>query len=163
MSLTSTVQFKQGKDVEAWLDRYFGERGFKIEKLSMEEERVQHIGDRRFKKGKWSYLIEYKSGIQTYTTGNIFLETVSVDTTKTPGWVFTCKADWIVYACLLNHKLLWFKPDTLRIKITQMQQRYPTVFTGKGQNKNYKTHGVIVPLAIAEKELASHVTQLSTN
>lgn len=158
--LVDTQQFKNGKDVERFLDGFLAERGWRVEVLTPHEERKLHLGDRRLHRGAESVLIEYKSGIQTFYTGNVFLETISVDSTGAPGWVYTCRADWIVYAALLNSKLLWFKPDNLREKIEGLKLRFRTVKTSKGQNSGYDTHGVIVPLAVAVSELAHTVTRL---
>lgn len=160
MKLADTTQFKNGKDVERFLDAYFSALGFAVEVLGYEEERVKHLGDRRLHRGGLSILVEYKSGIQTFYTGNVFLETVSVDATNRPGWVYTCQADQIVYAALLNRKLLWIEPKILRDRINGFQQRFRTVKTSKGQNTGYDTHGVIVPLAVAESELAWRVTEI---
>lgn len=105
-------------------------------------------------------LVEYKSGIQTYYTGNVFLETVSVDTENIPGWVYTCQADYIIYATLLNKKLLIFRPADLRQRIEELKQRFLTLKTNKGQNIGYNTHGVIVPLEVAESELTYKIIYL---
>lgn len=161
MRLEQTPQYRQGMAVEAFLDEYFSvAHGYHIERVSGYEERVEKKGDRRFyRDGRWTF-VEYKSGIQTYYTGNVFLETISVDTANIPGWVYTCRADVIVYAALLNDRLLLFHPDDLRHQIGDLSRRYRTVKTGKGQNTGYATHGVIVPLFVAESELAFTVLHL---
>ena len=160
MKLVDTQQFKQGKDVEVWLDTYFRGRGFEIRALSIDEERRQCLGDRHFSKGEHSFNVEYKSGIQTAITGNVFLETISVDTANKPGWVYTCRAEYLMYACLLNRKILVFKPDELRARIDELKKKFKTVATSNGQNQGYKTWGVIVPLEYAENELAYKVIDL---
>jgi hypothetical protein len=159
MSITLTDQFKQGMHVEAFLDGYFIGRGYRVEPATTEQERIQCKGDRCLYLGERTHWIEYKSGIQTFYTGNVFLETISVDTTNKPGWVYTCQADAIVYAALLNKRLLFFRPATLREKIEDLKRRFPEVKTNKGQNNGYNTHGVIVPLSVAEAELAYNVIQ----
>jgi hypothetical protein len=146
--------------IEAFLDDYFTALGYRIERLTAHEERIEKKGDRRFYEGVRRILVEYKSGIQTYYTGNVFLETISVDTHNIPGWVYTCQADVIAYAALLNNEILLFRPDDLRRCISDLQRRFRTVKTGKGQNAGYNTHGVIVPLAIAETELAYRIIRL---
>ncbi|MCC6192098.1 MAG: hypothetical protein IT318_23965 [Anaerolineales bacterium] len=45
--LVETAQFQRGKDVEAFLDGYYGRRGWQVEVLSADEERGQKLGDRR--------------------------------------------------------------------------------------------------------------------
>lgn len=158
--LVDTPQFAEGKSVERILDKFFETRGFQIEQTSVEQERQLHLGDRIFTKSGNSFFVEYKSGIQTYYTGNVFLETISVDSLEIPGWVYTCKADWILYATLLNGKILVFKPDVLRQKIEELKKKFRVVKTSKGQNQGYDTHGVIVPLSYAEAHLAEKVITL---
>lgn len=155
--LTDTVQFANGKQVEAYLDDFFRKAGFVIKQTTSYEERRLCLGDRRFYKGDKKFFVEYKSGIQTYYTGNVFLETISVDATGRLGWVYTCQADYIFYAALLNRKILVFRPQKLRAEINALKSRFRETKTGKGQNKNYNTHGVLVPLDYAEKFLAEKI------
>ena len=158
--MIDTEQFKNGKQVEIWLDQFFRARGFIIEQTTAHQERVLYLGDRMFSKDDKTYYVEYKSGIQTFYTGNIFLETISVDTSNRPGWIYTCKADFIFYACLLNQKILVFRPDKLRAEIDILKSKFQEVKTGKGQNKGYNTYGVIVPLDYAEKHLTEQIIDL---
>ena len=158
--LIKTPQWKSGQDVEKFLDEYYSSRGFSIERLSDAEERQQHLGDRRFIRDGQAFLVEYKSGLQTSYTGNIFLETISVDTANIPGWVYTCQADYIFYACLPLGKILIFIPDDLRARIEGLKNKFKTVSTSKGQNVGYKTWGVIIPLEYAETELAHKIVYL---
>jgi hypothetical protein len=154
---TETPQWKSGMTVEAYLDRFFRSRGWGVSRTTPHQERVECLGDRIYVMEDDSYFVEYKSGIQTGATGNVFLETISVDTQNKPGWVYTCKADYIFYAALLNGQILVFEPATLRSVIESLKQQFRTVKTGKGQNKGYNTHGVIVPLEYAAKHLTYQV------
>lgn len=160
MSILNKDQFKRGKDVEAWLDKFFQRRGWKITQTTPYEERVLRLGDRRFWKDGRCLRVEYKSGIQTFYTGNIFLETVSVDTANKPGWVYTCKADVIFYATLLNKKILVLRPDKLRGQMETLKVKFREVATKHHQNDNYNTHGLIVPFVYAEKWLAERVIRV---
>lgn len=160
MTILNSDQFKNGKDVEAWLDKYFRLRGWEIVEATPYEERAQCLGDRRFRKEGRAWWIEYKSGIQTFYSGNIFLETVSVDRFNKPGWVYTCQADYILYAALLNGLILVFSPGRLRQHIETLKARFREVQTVHHQNAGYNTHGVIVPLAYAETRLAEKVIRL---
>ena len=160
MAFIDKDQFKNGKNVEAFLDDFFANRGWIIQHTTPHEERVLCLGD-RFYTGKGRRLaVEYKSGIQTYYTGNVFLETVSVDAKSKPGWVYTCKADYLFYATLLNGKILVMIPDKLRERIETLKRNYPVVQTRHNQNDGYNTHGVIVPLAFAEKHLTEQIILL---
>jgi hypothetical protein len=160
MTFTDKDQFKNGKDVEAWLDSFFRSRGWIITQTTPHEERVLCLGDRHFIKERITLLIEYKSGIQTCYTGNIFLETVSVDTQNKPGWVFTCRADYIFYAALLNGEILIFTPDHLRESIPELRRLFREVKTAHNQNDGYNTHGLIVPLRYAEEHLALKIIDI---
>lgn len=161
VNLINTVQFTNGKAVESFLDEFFGGRGYSIRQTTPHEERVLCLGDREFRGDGFHFYVEYKSGIQTFYTGNVFLETISVDTgNKKPGWVYTCRADFVYYACLLNGKILVFLPDDLRAVIETLKLSFREVPTGKGQNQGYNTHGLIVPLAYAEKSLAKEIIRL---
>lgn len=160
MKFTNKDQFKNGKAVEAWLDEFFRGRGWRIEQATQHQERVLCLGDRLFHKTGLDLWIEYKSGIQTSVTGNIFLETISVDSQNKPGWVYTCNADYIFYAALLNYRILIFKPDFLRSEIETLKTKFPTRCTKNHQNEGYNTHGVIVPLDYAEVRLAEMVIRL---
>lgn len=160
MRLIDTPQFHQGKNVEAFLDEFFKYRGWSITQTTDHEERGLCIGDRHYERGTRKHNIEYKSGIQTFYTGNVFLETVSVDSQNKPGWVYTCQADAIFYAALLNKKILVFVPDYLRSVIETLKTQFREVPTKHKQNKGYNTWGVIVPFEYAEKHLSSQVIDI---
>lgn len=143
--------------VEKYLDSFFRYRGWSIKKTSYRQHRILHLGDRVFSKEGKRYFVEYKSGIQTFYTGNIFLETVSVDRAGKPGWVYTCKADYLFYATLLNEMILVFEPDKLRLVIDQLGRVFQEKSTNHQQNKGYNTSGILVPLEYAKNNLASKI------
>lgn len=158
--VTDKVQYTNGKAVESILDEFFGGQGFLIRRTTPHEERVLYLGDRHFSKPHRGFFVEYKSGLQTHYTHNIFLETVSVDSASKPGWVYTCRADYVCYACLLDGKILVFLPEYLRSVIESLKQKFREVKTSKGQNQGYNTHGLIVPLDYAEKHLVKEIIRL---
>lgn len=155
-----TPQFVSGQSVAEYMDRFFRVRGWKVIPTTPHEERVLCLGDRHFLRDGDHYHVEYKSGIQTHYTGNVFLETVSVDSAGKAGWVYTCQADYIFYAALLDGKILIFKPEKLREEIEGLKLRFKTVKTSNNQNSGYNTHGVIVPFEYAEKHLTCKVIEI---
>lgn len=159
--LTETPQWASGQSVERFLDMFFQHKGWTIERTTPHQERVLCLGDRIYSKGDETYFVEYKSGKQTRHTGNVFLETISVDATNIPGWVYTCQANYIFYAALLNHKILVFVPARLRMRIEMLKTQFRVVKTSNEQNKGYNTHGVIVPLEYAAHYLADKVINIS--
>lgn len=160
---TQSTQFKTGKSVEAALDTFFKAQGFSITRTSAHQERWLHLGDRIFRKAGKRWFVEYKSGIQTAYTGNVFLETISVDTPGRvkAGWVLTCRADFLVYGTILNGALLIFIPEQLRAALPALRTQFPEVATGKQQNKGYNTHGLLVPFGYARDHLAARVINLA--
>ncbi len=157
-SFVESPQFKSGMKVETFLDQYFSNE-FEITPTTKYQERTLCLGDRIYKKDSTIFFVEYKSGIQTHYTGNIFLETISVDKPCKPGWVYTCQADFILYAILLDGLILVFKPNNLRQQIADLKRKFPEKPTSKAQNKGYNTHGVIIPLDYA-KSLAQKIIKL---
>ena len=155
-------QFKQGKDVEKYLDNFFQQRGFSIRQTTPEEERILCLGDRQFSRNGKSFFVEYKSGIQTHYTKNIFIETISVDDPVyfKKGWAYTCRADWLIYATVLDNCLLIFRPDILRKRIENLKINFREVSTSNHQNKDYNTHGLLIPFEWAKENLASQVISI---
>jgi hypothetical protein len=161
VEFTKKAQWISGSEVAEFLDDWYAERGWSIEPTTRHEERDLCLGDRHFRRGNKHYLIEYKSGIQTFYTGNLFLETISVDSQGKLGWVYTCRADFIFYAMLLNHKILVFRPVFLRDQITNLKAQFRETKTRNNQNDTYDTHGLIVPAAYAEQHLASQIIHIN--
>lgn len=101
-------------------------------------------------------------------TGNIFLELVDVwindsrykDIIKDhrqPGWVVTCKADWIFYAVPLLNRVWIMRPDDVRAYVDDMNEmlkqkrrrflKQPNLFQlASGQWVQYQAMGLAVPL-----------------
>ena len=144
-------QFKRGKKHERKLDDIFSSRGWAITQTTKEEERTQHRGDRVYRKGDDELYIEYKSDETASRTGNLFIETVSVDTDNVPGWAYTCQADWIFYYLPFEGLIYVIKPGDLRKLLPRWQKDYPTISTN-GQSKGYNTHGILVP----QREFEEH-------
>lgn len=159
---TETPQWNSGSDVADFLDAYFRAQGWQIDRTTETEERIQCLGDRHFRKPDKHLYVEYKSGLQTAYTGNVFLETVSVDSQQKPGWVYTCQADYLMYAILPKSKILLFVPRELRERMEDLKARFREVPTGKGQNVGYKTWGLIVPLDYVEQHVAHKVIDCGT-
>lgn len=160
VEFTSTPQWKSGTRVADFLDKFFTARGWFIWNTTPHEERVLCLGDRHYQHEDTHYFVEYKSGIQTRVTGNVFLETISVDTQNKLGWVYTCRADFIFYATVMNGCILVLKPDELRSKIDYLKTRFRETKTGKNQNGTYNTHGLIVPFNYVKEHLTEQIINI---
>lgn len=148
-----TQQLAKGAGAEARLDRHFADR-FQIEPATHNQQR-QGI-DRRFthRESGIIYTVEYKTDWTAGRTGNAFVETVSVDRERTPGWAYSSQAEWLVY----------FVPKRLtiyRIAFTDLRARLPLwLATCKPAppipNHGYHTLGILVPLC-EFAQVADHI------
>lgn len=155
-------QWQRGQMVEGILDVFCKLRGYSIRKLTQDEERKLCLGDRELTKNGTKVFIEYKSGIQTHYTGNVWLETISVDDPDhyKLGWVYTSQANYIIWAAILDNCLLFYEPEYLRAHIEEWKKMFREVPTSHNQNDGYNTWGLIVPLAYAKEHVASYVFQI---
>lgn len=92
--------------------------------------------------------IEYKTDWTTFNTGNIFLETISVDTTNKPGWLYSSKAGVLVYYIPQTGKLYTVRFSKLRAYFIPRVDNYRKVSANNG---TYNTWGILVPLNEFEK------------
>jgi hypothetical protein len=88
--------FEGVKPYEAELDKYFS-TAYEIQPASREQERSGV--DRIFthKASGLRYSVEYKVDMHTATTGNVFIETTSVDSEDKCGWALTSTAQILMY------------------------------------------------------------------
>ena len=145
------TQLKKSKQAETRLDKHFAE-WFDIAHVPL---RVDRCGiDRIFTsraglpdEGE-RYTVEYKCCEKAQSTHNAFVETISVDATNTPGWAYTCQADWLFYYVIGDELVYMLKPETIRKNLPQWEKKYRT---RSSQNDGYKTWGICVPLFEFEK------------
>jgi hypothetical protein len=134
------TQQAQGEAGEAVLDRFFS-RWYRILPAGRAQQR-RGI-DRVFVAGQRRLAVEYKSDSTAAKTGNAFVETVSVDTSRTPGWAYTSQADFLVYFIPPDGLVYVVQLATLRRALPGWLRRYPVRAI---PNEGYHTHGVLVPL-----------------
>lgn len=158
---TQNRQFKVGKSGEYELDRFFARYGWSISPTTPDQERRLCLGDRVFIRHEGTFYIEYKYDMWTLRSGNIFLETISVDTSGKKGWLFTCQADYIFYAAPGHKVIMTFRPTVLRENAAYLQRTFKTVSTAPQLNVGYKTHGILVPIEYAKSKLAGRVLPFS--
>ena len=136
-------QLAKGEAAEAHLDRHFATR-FHIAPATRAQQR-QGI-DRHFthRQSGATYTIEYKTDWKAAHTGNAFVETVSIDREKIPGWAYTSQAEWLAYF-LPSHSTIYL------IHFSELRRRLPQwLATCKSAppipNRGYHTLGILVPL-----------------
>jgi hypothetical protein len=146
-----------GSAVEQWLDTYFGQ-WFRIKLATRWEQRLGI--DRWFleRVGSNRWAVEYKADWTASRTGNVFIETISVDTKRIPGWAYTSQAHWLVYALPKTGEIYAVPMAQLRAQLESWSQRYPTRAV---PNRGYHTHGLLVPLDMF-KRLAESLVPASS-
>lgn len=134
-------QLEKGEGFEDVLDRYFSKR-YKVEKVSMS---AQKSGiDRVFTHPeKFRYSVEYKADEITHRTGNVFIETVSVDTHDKPGWGYSSCAQMLIYYPVGTNTAYGIPMLTLKNLLVEWKKKYKERPVA---NNGYKTYGIPVPL-----------------
>jgi hypothetical protein len=138
---TFAAQLAEGQEGEAIIDRWLAARYSDIEPAVMKDQRRgidrwatdtdgQRVG------------IEIKSDGQGHRTGNVFVETISVDRTGKPGWAFTSQADVLIYWLRKNGTGWLLDPATVRAKVWHWTRAYPVK---TASNRDYHSYGVLVP------------------
>jgi hypothetical protein len=144
-----------GKYGEAIIDKFLASH-YKILDVS-DIRKYQETGiDRILMRPDGSMVnVEYKFDLASKRTGNIFFETVSVDTQNIPGWGWSSQADYWIFL-IPEDEMLVVEPKKLRILVWQHRLN---VVEKKGPNKNYKTLGVPIPLEQV-RQIAHYMTNL---
>lgn len=145
---TSTHGFnqkvKQSEEDNKVLDRFFS-KWYDILRMELA---IDKIGIDRLwtdKEQKVRYSVEYKADRRAAETGNAFVETVSVDKTNTPGWAYTCAAQFLVYYIPQQNKAWIMSTIAIKNKVDEWKKKYRAV---KAVNENgYTTYGIAVPFS----------------
>lgn len=143
---TFAQQVHTGAAAEAKLDRWAEQRfGEPPEQVDMA---MQKAGIDRTVAG---ITLEYKADSQGHRTGNVFLETISVDRTGKPGWVWTTEADWVVYWLPASGDGWLLAPAALRDRIWDWSRRFRVKVSS---NPTYHSYGLLVPVGELEQVAA---------
>ena len=69
-------------------------------------------------------LVEYKSDWKASRTGNVFVETVSVDTENKPGWAYASQADILIYFLPDDDLVYVMRMEDVRGHLEEWGRRY---------------------------------------
>ena len=136
------TQFKEGKVAEAAMDNFF-QQWYEITPVSRDAERkgvdriFTHKDDGR------KYVVEYKADSVAAKTGNVFVETVSVDTSNKLGWAYTSYAQLLIVYIPPKGDIFVCHMSLVKGLLPVWTKLYPLK---SSQNDGYKTWGVLVPL-----------------
>jgi hypothetical protein len=142
-----------GDEGEQFLDRFFEQRGNKVESVTMEEQKRDKV-DRRITNIKSGYvaLTEYKTDEKAKQTGNIFVETFSNAEYGTAGWIGSSVAEWLVTLipdeCILITRLAKVRECYATKWYSRNHKSVPNEVNGN----IYHTIGAIVPIEKYIKE-----------
>jgi len=139
-------QLDKGQKAEVFLDKFFSEH-FDYTVLTVTREQQQRGIDRTFiKRGatQFRFTVEYKTDWTASRTGNVFVETVSVDSANKPGWAFASQADLLIYYVPGDDLIYVMFLSKLRRMLPRWQGQYPSA--PPIPNKGYNTLGLLVPM-----------------
>lgn len=150
---TSTVHtfdksYEAAKLYDAELDKHFGQ-AYDLTKASRAEERR---GIDRFfchRQTGVSYSVEYKTDHKAHESGNVFIETMSVDTAGKRGWAYTSTAQVLVY--FIPQREAALRADMLTVKRRLSEWAvYPErpAWNKSRSGELYRTLGLLVPLEV---------------
>ena len=136
------TQLQQGQQAERSLDLIL-EITFQIQPANREQQRrgIDRLLTHRETGQRWR--AEYKADHQAHTTGNAFVETISVDRDLKLGWAITSEADLLFYFIPESGLIYILSFSTLREQLPRWLRRYPCRSI---PNQGYGTHGILVPL-----------------
>ncbi len=101
--------------------------------------------------------VEYKFDLASARTGNLFFETVSIDTRNIPGWGWSSEADYWIFL-LPSKEVLVIEPSKFRDLIWKSRFKFKEK---KVSNSDYNTYGIPIPINKV-KEIAHFSTKLSS-
>ncbi|ACK65724.1 conserved hypothetical protein [Rippkaea orientalis PCC 8801] len=136
-----------GKQGEAILDEWL-KSIYKILDVSSIE-KYQKMGiDRLLMRSDGSIItVEYKFDLASARTGNLFFETISVDTKNLTGWGWSSQADYWIFL-IPTPEIIVIEPNKLRNLVWELRS---ILKEKKVPNINYNTWGVIIPLKQVKK------------
>lgn len=133
---------------ERELDKAFEAMGWDVRPVSRELQK--HGVDRwwiHLRSGR-EWFVEYKCDSIGHRTGNVFVETLSVDSAEKLGWAYTSKAQQLVYYMTGAGYAFVVPMNAVKTRLVHWNRVYPE--KGPVMNKgrfgdNYNTYGLAVP------------------
>jgi hypothetical protein len=135
-------KLKEGEEHERTLDKFFS-KTFDVKDV---DSSLQRAGiDRIFENKDTGAVtrIEYKADSRAASTGNVFLEIVSVDKNNKAGWALTSQSQIIIYYVPPLGVAYFINTVALKTCIGTLSEKYKTA---KARNPGYCSVGVLVPL-----------------
>jgi hypothetical protein len=143
----------RAKRFESEIDAHFRE-SYTVVPLTVGAEK-RGAGDRVFikhDKQTQAYLVEYKTDEQAESTGNFFVELISIDrgANQRMGWAYTCIADYIMFYRPKSKIICVIKTEMLRATLPSWRESYIMRPSGSALNNGYDSYGILVPVTEVE-------------
>lgn len=138
-----TTQLTQGQHHEDAIDAIFA-TWYHITPASNTQQRhgIDRLWRRRDQTGR-PVTVEYKADSLAGRTGNAFIETVSVDQPRKPGWAISSQAQLLIYLVTDPQTIYMIWMAELHEKLPRWERLYPFRWV---DNRTYHTGGHLVPL-----------------
>lgn len=154
MAYNFQKKYNEGIAGESRLDEYF-KKFYEIKKVNRQQQR--NGIDREFinKETGECFMIEYKSDSRAAKTGNMFVETQSVDGQKM-GWIHTSKADMLIYYIPPKKIIYIYELELLRDSVFGLIDKYPLKTI---PNEGYDTLGHPIPFGELSPKNTIHLIE----
>lgn len=116
---------------------------------SRQDERSGIDGILECRKTKRKWTVEIKTDWRAASTGNVFIETMSVDGKNVLGWAYTSLAQLLVYYVPPLGKIYIASMAAIKARLPEWENQYDT---RRIPNKGYDTVGLLIPIAVFERD-----------
>lgn len=89
--------------------------------------------------------VQVKADNRLSETGNLFIETISVDTAGKPGWAEAPRADVLLYYAPQARLVYVIPMRFVRENLARWKATYPVRPTRNALNNGYRTYGLLAP------------------
>jgi len=139
-------QWSKGEQMASALDVHYSKK-YEVKRVAISQERIGIDRLMTDRKTGIQYSVEYKSDFLAASTGYIFVETMSVDKDNKRGWAYTMCAQLLYYYIPELKTVYKIQGLTLKHYIPIWAKQYETRAV---KNKDYFTHGLLVPIDVFE-------------
>ena len=99
------------------------------------------------------FTMQYKGDDRASSSGNLFIEVISIDCTGDHGWAIRCAADYLSIYIPDERYCYWIYMPHLKVCVPWWLTRFPIA---KADNDGYQTHGILVPRKVVEVSWCCH-------
>lgn len=144
-----------GKWGEGRVVKYLEGKGWKVTDVSSDKEYQKKGIDLLLERGEEEFSVDVKMDMLHHRTGNLFIETLSSDKSKTKGCALTSAADHFLFYDPFGQKLFFVNLKKIR-SFYELNGESIAQATKKVKNDGYYTEGfVITPELLIAADIAT--------